>query len=116
SRELVVGTGGAELQAPGKARANSEIRNGSTYGVLALSLDDGAYSWQFVPIKGKTFRDSGTASCHGPRPPAVNAGPDQAVSPGDTVRLSVSFSDPSGAAPWSYTIQWGDATSTSGTT
>ena len=47
----------------------------ATFGVLKLTLDDGTYAWQFVPIAGKTFTDSGTDACHGARP-TVNAGPD----------------------------------------
>jgi hypothetical protein len=36
-----------------------------TYGVLKLTLDASSYSWQFVPIAGQTFTDSGTEVCHG---------------------------------------------------
>jgi hypothetical protein len=43
--------------------------------------------------------------------PTVNAGPDSRVSPGEPFSMSVSFSDPAaGDSPWSYTIDWGDAT------
>jgi hypothetical protein len=43
---------------------NSEIRNGSTYGVLKLTLHASSYDWQFVPVAGQTFADSGTTACH----------------------------------------------------
>src|SRR3989454_6919577 len=110
-REFVVGTGGAEHVNPDHLRANSQARNGTTWGVLKLTLDSASYAWEFVPIAGQTFRDSGTASCHAARP-VVSAGPDVTTNPGDTVRLSVTFSDPdANDAPWAYTICWGGGTS-----
>ena len=115
-REFVVGTGGAEVGAFGTVRANSQVRNSGTFGVLSLTLDDASYSWQFVPVAGKTFSDAGTTSCHG-APPSVNAGPDLTSNPGDTVNLSATISDPDPTdAPWAYTINWGDNTSTTGST
>src|SRR5213594_263666 len=115
-REFVVGTGGAEHVNPDHLRANSQARNGTTWGVLKLTLDSASYAWEFVPIAGQTFRDSGTASCHAARP-VVSAGPDVTTNPGDTVKLSVAFSDPDpNDAPWAYTIGWGDGTSSTGTT
>jgi len=33
------------------------------YGVLKLTLGDGSYSWQFIPVAGQTT-DSGTDACH----------------------------------------------------
>jgi hypothetical protein len=63
-REFVVGTGGASLRSFGAVKANSQVRNSSSHGVLKLTLSDGGYSWQFVPIAGKTFTDSGSDGCH----------------------------------------------------
>jgi hypothetical protein len=63
-REFVVGTGGASHYGFGSALASSEVRNSSTYGVLKLTLNASSYSWQFVPIAGSTFTDSGSANCH----------------------------------------------------
>src|SRR5207247_2382924 len=57
-------TGGLSLQNPGGAKPNSEVRNGTTYGVLKLTLDTDTYSWEFVPIAGQTFSDAGTTACH----------------------------------------------------
>jgi hypothetical protein len=34
-----------------------------------LTLKAGAYTWEFVPVEGKSFRDSGTGTCS-PRPAA----------------------------------------------
>jgi acid phosphatase type 7 len=63
-REFVVGTGGRSHRAFGTIRANSEVRNSDTYGVLKLTLHTSSYEWQFVPEAGKTFSDSGSGSCH----------------------------------------------------
>ena len=65
-REFVVGTGGAGLFSfdLGILKANSEVRNDHTYGVLKLTLHPTSYDWQFVPVAGKTFTDSGSTSCH----------------------------------------------------
>jgi hypothetical protein len=63
-RQFVVGTGGVSLRSFGAVKANSQVRNSSTYGVLKLTLGDTGYSWQFVPIAGKTFTDSGSGTCH----------------------------------------------------
>jgi len=63
-REFVVGTGGADLSAPTSIRANSEVRNGDTFGVLKLTLAAGRYAWEFIPTAGLTFRDAGRGVCH----------------------------------------------------
>lgn len=63
-RQFTVGTGGRSFYSFGAIQPNSEVRNNSTYGVLRLSLGVGSYGWQFVPVAGQTFTDSGTASCH----------------------------------------------------
>lgn len=63
-REFVVGTGGRALYTLGTLKANSEVFNSTTYGVIKLTLSTGAYSWQFIPVAGQTFTDSGSAACH----------------------------------------------------
>jgi hypothetical protein len=63
-REIVVGTGGADHYPFGPPIANSEVRNGDTWGVLKLTLLPDAYRWRFIPVAGKTFSDSGSARCH----------------------------------------------------
>jgi acid phosphatase type 7 len=63
-REFVVGTGGASHYAFGTIKANSQVRNATTYGVLKLTLNSNSYNWQFVPVAGQSFTDSGTTSCH----------------------------------------------------
>jgi acid phosphatase type 7 len=64
-REFVVGTGGKSHRPFRAAKANSEIRNADTYGVLKLVLRSNGYDWQFIPVSGKSFTDSGSGDCHG---------------------------------------------------
>ena len=63
-RQFTVGTGGRSFYSIGTIKANSEVRQNHTNGVLKLTLRPGAYDWQFVPVAGKTFTDTGTGSCH----------------------------------------------------
>jgi len=63
-RAFVVGTGGGGLYSFGTPLPNSQVRNSNTWGVLKLTLADGSYSWEFVPITGQTFTDSGSGTCH----------------------------------------------------
>jgi hypothetical protein len=67
-REIVVGTGGRSHNLLGPARANSEVRNTDTFGVLKLTLSPRGYAWEFVPEEGKTFRDAGEGACHNQAP------------------------------------------------
>jgi PKD repeat protein len=48
------------------------------------------------------------------RPPTVNAGPDETAVTGLLYSLSASYSDPDGNGPWSYTIDWGDGSTSTG--
>jgi len=63
-REFIVGTGGAGQLPFGTLAANSEVRHSGTYGVLRLSLEPTAYSWEFLPVAGGTFADAGRGDCH----------------------------------------------------
>jgi hypothetical protein len=63
-REFVAGTGGESHYTSHSAIANSEVFNGSTFGVLKLTLGTGAYTWEFVPVAGQSFTDSGSGTCH----------------------------------------------------
>jgi acid phosphatase type 7 len=63
-REIVVGTGGRSHTPLGYAKPNSEVRDDKTYGVLELTLSPGKYRWEFIPVPGKTFHDSGEGACH----------------------------------------------------
>ena len=63
-REIIVGTGGAGLYPFGTPLPASQVRNNTTYGVLKLTLRSTSYDWEFVPVSGSTFMDSGSAACH----------------------------------------------------
>ena len=62
-RTFIVGTGGVGGGAVGALEPGSEVRNVSTLGVLKLTLRATSYDWQFVPVAGQSFTDSGSASC-----------------------------------------------------
>jgi hypothetical protein len=62
---FVVGTGGRSFYGFNSTpAANSLVRNGNTFGVLKLVLHPTGWDWQFVPVAGQTFTDSGSLSCH----------------------------------------------------
>jgi hypothetical protein len=64
-REFVVGSGGfSHYPFPGAPLPNSEARDATAFGVLVLTLSETGYEWQFVPVEGKTFTDSGSGACH----------------------------------------------------
>ena len=63
-REIVVGTGGNNLYDFDSPLPASEVRNDTSYGVLKVTLRAGGYDWQFIPIAGSTFTDSGSSNCH----------------------------------------------------
>jgi hypothetical protein len=63
-REFVVGTGGRNHTFIRTVRPNSEVRNDDTFGVLRMTLHPEGYDWEFRPVPGGSFRDSGTAACH----------------------------------------------------
>jgi acid phosphatase type 7 len=62
-RQFVVGTGGAELRDMMAIRPNSEVQNSTTFGVIKFTLRPKTYDWEFIPIKGQTFKDKGTGTC-----------------------------------------------------
>jgi hypothetical protein len=64
-RQFTVGTGGSSHYTSfGTIQPNSVVRNGTTFGVLKLTLHATSYDWQFIPVAGATFKDSGTGNCH----------------------------------------------------
>jgi acid phosphatase type 7 len=62
-REFIVGTGGRSYQGSGSPRSTVQASSTSQFGVLKLTLRDGAYDWEFVPTTTGGFTDSGTDSC-----------------------------------------------------
>jgi acid phosphatase type 7 len=63
-RQFVVGTGGRSHYQISHPIANTEVYNDDTFGVLELTLHPKRYDWEYVPVKGGTFSDSGVARCH----------------------------------------------------
>ena len=63
-RSFVNGAGGRSHYSFNGVAANSEARNSDTYGVLKFVLKANSYDWEFIPEAGKTFRDSGSGTCH----------------------------------------------------
>ena len=61
-RQFTVGTGGAPPTPVGSS-ANSEIA-ASIWGVASFTLQSDSYRWDFVPVEGESFRDSGVGRCH----------------------------------------------------
>jgi len=62
-RQFVVGTGGKGLDPFVHIQPNSEVRDSSSYGVLKLTLRAAGYDWEFIPVAGGSFRDSGSGGC-----------------------------------------------------
>jgi hypothetical protein len=62
-RQFVVGTGGTPLFTPSFVHSGSEAL-GSVWGVIRFDLSAGSYRWQFLPVAGESFQDSGVESCH----------------------------------------------------
>ncbi|HET7292675.1 MAG TPA: metallophosphoesterase [Vicinamibacteria bacterium] len=63
-RQFVVGTGGRRSYRFETVEPNSEVRATDILGVLRLTLTPDRYGWDFVPVAGQTFADSGTEACH----------------------------------------------------
>jgi hypothetical protein len=71
-REFVVGTGGTTLRPfDAIAHANTAVRDSTTNGVLKLTLHPASYDWNFLPVAGGTFTDSGSRDCVGSAPAPV---------------------------------------------
>jgi PKD repeat protein len=79
--------------------------SGGTYSVVLVVTDN----------RGATGTTSRNVTVVQPnRPPTVNAGGDESVLLGLSYAIYPSFSDPD-HGPWSYSIQWGDGSTTNGT-
>ncbi len=67
-RQFVVGTGGAYPTPFRWPVAHTEFRENTRFGVLRLTLSDGAYEWRFLPVAGSEEQgpepDHGSARCH----------------------------------------------------
>ena len=63
-REFVVGSGGRGYYTFATPIANTEAHNYDSFGILKLTLYAESYTWEFIPVAGKTFSDVGSGSCH----------------------------------------------------
>jgi hypothetical protein len=63
-RQFVVGTGGKNEYPLGTRPPNVEASNDDTFGILQLSLHPTSYDWQFIPVAGESFTDTGSGTCH----------------------------------------------------
>ena len=63
-RQIVVGTGGADLRGFDRADPRSEVRDGSVHGILRLDLEAGSFAWRFIPVEAGGFTDEGRGTCH----------------------------------------------------
>lgn len=62
-REFVVGTGGKSHYGGGGADSRLEQFNNTDYGMMFMTLGDGAYTWEFVNEAGDTMY-TGADTCH----------------------------------------------------
>jgi hypothetical protein len=67
-RHFIVGTGGRGLYDITKSPPGMEAWQDSTFGVLKLTLNPTSYSWQFLPVQGGIYSDSGSDNCRGQTP------------------------------------------------
>jgi hypothetical protein len=64
-RQFVVGTGGRFLRPMSDTpSSNSEARADTTHGILRVGLLEDSYEWEFVPVEGGLYTDSGSTACH----------------------------------------------------
>ncbi len=79
------------------------------------SVTNGSASRSVTVPSGGTATVSYTVTCTAPNSaPVVNAGPDETAVTGLLYSTSVSFSDANHNGPWSYTINWGDGNTSTG--
>ena len=114
-REFIVGTGGSGIGKLGTVHPNSEVRNSGTYGVVRFTLGQAGYTWDFVPVAGQSFTDSGSGECHGPPPPVARiAAPSRAEAGVDITFDGSGSTDLQQDVPLSYEWDFGDGTTGSG--
>lgn len=62
-RQFNAGTGGESVEMPVAIAPHSEVLS-DAYGVLKLTLDNGHYTWEFVPVVPGQLSDIGSGTCH----------------------------------------------------
>ena len=99
-RSFVVGTGGVNLQGFTAALPNEQVRQNNTFGVMKLTLHASSYDWNFLPVAGQTFTDSGSGTCHSAPPSGGSTG----IVNGDFEGGSLSGWTPAGAGTGMGTV------------
>ena len=59
-----MGTGGAPLREFGAWPRTASRAPPRHTASLKLTLGTGGYTWTFVPVRGTTYADAGSAACH----------------------------------------------------
>lgn len=97
-RQIVVGTGGRDLYALNGTHPLLEAAQAHTWGVLKLELTADGYNGEFVPVAGRTWRDSFSGTCNnavpGNAPPSADF---SFAAQGLTVDFTDNSSDADGA-------------------
>lgn len=62
-RQFNAGTAGESAEMPTAIAHQSEALS-DAFGILELTLDDGNYSWEFIPSVAGQFSDTGSGTCH----------------------------------------------------
>lgn len=63
-RTFVAGNGGTTFETLKAALNITEVQNAGTWGIVKFVLSNHGYTWEFIPVAGKTFKDSGSGTCH----------------------------------------------------
>jgi len=64
--EFLIGVGGrgmGQIAPEGSRLPNSEAGQSGTFGVIQFTLQEGSYAWNFMPVPGGTYSDSGSRAC-----------------------------------------------------
>lgn len=62
-RSFVAGTGGANLYELKLRHPLSQVWQSENWGLLKLTLKPQGYDWEFLPVAGARFQDTGSAQC-----------------------------------------------------
>jgi 3',5'-cyclic AMP phosphodiesterase CpdA len=62
--EIIAGTGGKDHSPLVKRLPNSLVFDNTSFGVLRMVLHPTGYVFQFIPVAGSAFTDSGSGTCH----------------------------------------------------
>lgn len=62
--EFVVGTGGRDPRPFRAPEPNSLVRESPMFGVIRLDLAPTSWTFEFLPVAGASFEDSGSGTCH----------------------------------------------------